>query len=88
MENVVKLDNYFAPEELEAALKKFVYRYKNERYHESLNNLTPADVYFGRGESILNEREKLKKIAIINRRNEYQKIKLITNQMKHLSLNY
>ena len=88
MKNVVKLDHYFAPEELEAALKKFVYRYNNERYHESLNNLTPADVYFGRGESILKEREKLKKIAIINRRNEYQRIKLTTNQQKHLSLNY
>ena len=53
MKNVVKLDNYFAPEELEAALEKFVYRYNNERYHESLNNLTPADVYFGRGELIV-----------------------------------
>jgi putative transposase len=88
MKNVVKLDHYFAPEELEAALEKFVYRYNNERYHESLNNLTPADVYFGRGESILKEREKLKKIVIINRRNEFQKIKLTTNQKKHLSLNY
>jgi putative transposase len=88
MKNVVKLDNYFAPEELEAALKKFVNRYNNERYHESLNNLTPADVYFGRGEMILKERQKLKKIAIINRRNEYQKLKLTTNQKKHLSLNY
>ena len=88
MINVVKLDNYFAPEELEAALEKFVYRYNNERYHESLNNLTPADVYFGRGELILKERERLKKIAIINRRNEYQKSKLTTNQKKLLSLNY
>ena len=88
MKNVVKLDNYFAPEELEVALEKFVYRYNNERYHESLNNLTPADVYFGRGELILKERERLKKIAIINRRNEYQKSKLTTNTKKHLSLNY
>ena len=88
MKNVVKLDNYFAQEELEAALEKFVYRYNNERYHESLSNLTPADVYFGRGELILRERERLKKIAIINRRNEYQKIKLTKNQNKHLSLNY
>ena len=78
-ENILKLNNKFAPEELEAALKKFVERYNNERYHESLNNLTPADIYFGRGEMILKEREKLKKIAIINRRNEYQKIKLTTN---------
>jgi hypothetical protein len=72
MKNDVKLDNYFAPEELEAAFEKFVYRNNNERYHESLNNLTPADVYFGRGELILKERERLKKMAIINRRNEYK----------------
>ena len=52
------------------------------------SSIPQADVYFGRGESILKEREKLKKIAIINRRNEYQKIKLTTNQQKHLSLNY
>ena len=87
-EKCCKLDNYFAPEELEAALEKFVYRYNNERYHESLNNLTPADVYFGRGELILKERERLKKMAIINRRNEYQKSKLTTNQKNLLSLNY
>ena len=66
IKNDVKLDNYFAPEELEAAFEKFVYRNNNERYHESLNNLTPADVYFGRGELILKERERLKKMAIIN----------------------
>lgn len=83
----MKLDNYYAPEELQSALEKFVYRYNNERYHESLNNLTPADVYYGRGDQILKERERLKKIAIINRRNEYQKIKSLTNKEKHLSLN-
>jgi putative transposase len=71
MKNVVKLDNYFSPEELETALQKFVYRYNNERYHESLNYLTPADVYFRRCELILKERERFKKIAIINRRSEY-----------------
>jgi putative transposase len=87
MKNVVKLDNYFAPKELEAALEKFVYRYNNQRYHESLNNLTPADVYFGRGELILKERERLKKIAIVKRKIEYQKLKLTTNQKNLLSLN-
>ena len=87
MKNVVKLDNYYAPEELKNALEKFVYKYNNERYHESLNNLTPADVYYGRGEKILKERERLKKLALISRRNEYQKIKLLTNKEKHLSLN-
>ena len=34
--------------------------YNTRRYHESLNNLTPQDVYLGRGQAILNEREKIK----------------------------
>ena len=64
-----------------------MYRYNNQRYHESLNNLTPADVYFGRGELILKERERLKKIAIVKRKIECQKLKLTTNQKNLLSLN-
>jgi transposase InsO family protein len=83
MKNVVKLDNYYAPEELERALEKFVYRYNNERYHESINNLTPADVYYGRGEQILNERKKLKNQAFIYRRNEYKKFKKSTKQVNY-----
>tara|TARA_R110000850_G_C9923762_1_gene461596 strand:- start:51 stop:1058 length:1008 start_codon:yes stop_codon:yes gene_type:complete len=86
MKNVVKLDNYYAPEELESALEKFVHTYNNERYHESLKNLTPADVYFGRGEEILKERNRLKKIALENRRNEYLKLKKSTSKKNHLYL--
>jgi putative transposase len=86
MKNVVKLDNYYAPEELESALEKFVHIYNNERYHESLKNLTPADVYFGRGEEILKERNRLKKIALENRRNEYLKSKKATSKKNHLYL--
>lgn len=80
MKNVVKLDNYYAPEELKGALEKFVHTYNNERYHESLKNLTPADVYFGRAEEILKERNRLKKLAFENRRNEYLKSKKSTNK--------
>lgn len=75
MKNVVKLDNYFCPEELEKALEKFVYVYNNERYHESLKNLTPADVYYGRGELILAEREKIKKQTLKKRKEIYEKMK-------------
>ena len=32
----------------------------HERYHESLNNLTPADVFYGRDTEILNQREIIK----------------------------
>jgi transposase InsO family protein len=87
MKNVVKLDNYYTPEELENALEKFVHTYNNERYHESLQNLTPADVYYGRGEQILQERQKLKKQAMNQRRNEYLIFKNLTNQKKQLTLN-
>src|SRR5260370_42585867 len=48
MKNVVKLDNYYCPEELEASLETFVHYYNQQRYHESLGNVTPADVYYGR----------------------------------------
>ena len=44
MKNVVKLDNYYCPEELNASLEKFVNYYNHQRYHEYLDNVTPADV--------------------------------------------
>ena len=55
MKNVVKLDNYFHPEQLKEAINEFVDYYNNERYHESLNNVTPADVYYGREEEVLKQ---------------------------------
>ena len=36
------------PVELIYRLNEFVDYYNNNRYHESLQNVTPADVYFGR----------------------------------------
>jgi putative transposase len=49
-----------------------VENYNYCRLHESLNNLTPADVYFGRGQQILEERERIKKLTIHNRRLQHQ----------------
>ena len=46
----------------------FVDHYNHRRYHESLGNLTPADVYYGRGQAILVARDKIKKLTIRNRR--------------------
>ena len=37
-------------------MQRFVSYYNHERYHESLDNLTPADVFYGRGEEILSQR--------------------------------
>jgi len=50
----------------------FVEYYNHQRYHESLSNLTPADVYFGRGESILEERRAIKEQTIQSRRLQHQ----------------
>jgi transposase InsO family protein len=74
MKNVIKLENYYTPEQLEIAIAQFVEYYNHERYHESLNNLTPADVYHGRAEKILKKRARIKKETMKSRRkNYYQK---------------
>ncbi|WP_227268138.1 integrase core domain-containing protein, partial [Roseobacter weihaiensis] len=52
----------------EQAIDDFVDHYNHRRYHESLGNLTPADVYFGRSEGILKERRKTKERTLKQRR--------------------
>jgi transposase InsO family protein len=87
MKNVVKLDNYYSPEELERALKAFVHNYNYNRYHESLQNLTPADVYFGRAEKIKRKRAKIKQQTIRMRREEYLNHKMnLRNEKQTLTL--
>jgi hypothetical protein len=54
--------------DLEAEIDAFVADYNHLRYHESIGNLTPADVYFGRGQTILMQREGIKRQTIQNRR--------------------
>ena len=61
LKNRILLENYFLPGDLEAHIAAFVGHYNHQRYHESLSNLTPADVYTGRGHTILLEREKTKR---------------------------
>jgi len=60
IKNIIKLENYYFPEELETHIGAFVDYYNNRRYHEALNNLTPADVFFGRGEQVQRNREEIK----------------------------
>jgi transposase InsO family protein/transposase-like protein len=72
LKNRILLNNYYLPRELEEQISVFVENYNNKRLHESLNNLTPADVYFGRGQAILEERERIKNLTIQNRRLQHQ----------------
>ena len=68
LKNRILLENYYLPGDLEAQIAAFVADYNHLRYHESISNLTPADVYFGRGQTILIERERIKRQTIANRR--------------------
>ena len=72
LKNRILLENYFLPGDLEAQITAFVDHYNHQRYHESLNNLTPADVYHGRGAKILKMREEIKKQTIRKRRLQHQ----------------
>jgi transposase InsO family protein/transposase-like protein len=67
LKNRILLENYFLPGDLEAQIAAFVADYNHCRYHESIDNLTPAVVYFGRGPTILAERERIKRQTIANR---------------------
>lgn len=68
LKNRILLENYFLPGDLEAQIAAFVERYNHRRLHESLGNLTPADVYTGRGPAILLQRERIKRDTINQRR--------------------
>jgi len=73
LKNRILLENYYLPGDLEAQIEDFVEHYNHCRYHESLSNLTPADVYFGRGQTILLQRERIKRKTIEQRRLHHRK---------------
>lgn len=73
LKNRILLENYYLPGDLEAQIEAFVADYNHCRYHESIDNLTPADVYFGRGQTILLQRERIKRQTITQRRLQHQR---------------
>ena len=72
MKNRILLENYYLPGQLEQSIDEFVEYYNDRRYHESLDNLTPTDVYFGRGPDILKRRANIKRKTIEKRRRLHQ----------------
>jgi hypothetical protein len=72
MKNIIKLEHYYSPEELEANIAEFVDYYNNKRYHESLNNVTPADVYFGRDQEVLARRDIIKQRTLLKRKLDFE----------------
>jgi len=73
LKNRILLENYYLPGALEAQIDTFVDHYNHQRYHESIQNLTPADVYFGRGQAILMQRERIRRDTIAQRRLQHRK---------------
>ena len=59
LKNSVLLENYYLPGDLEAGVGAFVEHYNHRRYHESLGNLTPADLYFDQHHAIIERRRKV-----------------------------
>jgi len=73
LKNRILLENYFLPGDQESQIETFVDHYNNDWHHESLNNVTPADAYFGRDTANIEKREKIKQPTIQNRRLNHQK---------------
>lgn len=70
--NRVLLENYYLPGDLVRQIGTIFDHCTNRRDHKILDNLTPADVYVGRGDKILKMREEIPKQTIRNRRLQHQ----------------
>jgi putative transposase len=68
LKSSITLEHYYLPGDLKAAIGRFVHHYNTRRYHESLNNLTPRDVYFRTGQALLDKRRQIKLKTIQQRR--------------------
>lgn len=71
LKSIIKLDNYYSPEELERRIAEFVAYYNHHRYHESLNNLTPEMVYTGNAQKYLHRRRLIKERTLQLRRKNH-----------------
>lgn len=67
-EKRLNLEHYYLPWQLEHKLSEFVQYNNHHRVHESLDNLTPADVYHGREGKIAKARNLVKEQTMRNRR--------------------
>ena len=64
------LQHYYSPSQLREAIADFVNYYNNQRYHESLDNMTPADVFYGKEKEVQSKREKIKRRTMALRRQQ------------------
>ena len=74
LKNRILLEHDFLPGDLRQQIEDFVEYYNHGRYHDSLNNVTPADAYFGRAQPIIKQRERIKQKTIEQRRLQYRRL--------------
>ena len=84
MKNLILLDNYYSPTELEARISEWVDYYNNRRYHEAIDNVTPSDRFLGKDGEILDYRHKIKSETMRQKRKLYRKV-MIENLTESLS---
>jgi transposase InsO family protein len=68
LKNIVKLQHYYSPSQLTEAIDDFVDYYNNQRYHESLDNMTPAVIFYGKEKEVQSKRENIKRETMALRR--------------------
>jgi len=74
MKNLILLENYYSPTELETQISEWVDHYNNHRYHEAIDNVTPSDLFFGRDQEILDQRQRTKAETMNLRRKIYRSL--------------
>ena len=64
LKNLVKLEHYYSLWQLDRAIGQFAQHYNHERYHESLDNVTPADMYLGQYQEIMDRKAIIKQTTL------------------------
>lgn len=70
IKNVICLEHHYFPWQLQHAIAAFVEHYNQQRYHEALGNITPADVFFGRAAQVEDVRAAVKRRTLALRRTQ------------------
>jgi putative transposase len=81
IKNVINLEHYYLPWQLEYKISQFVQYYNHQRVHESLDNLTPADVYHGRAAKIAKARNLVKEQTMRNRKRMNMGLKPLSDEL-------
>lgn len=73
MKNILLLDNYYSPNELKVEIEAFVEYHNYKGYHESLDNVIPADVYTDRAARMIEKRQRINERTMKLRKQNYKK---------------